>query len=76
MSGGFGILAESIRNWALPLSIRIHDGRRGARGWKDASISCASHVIRIVGCGRRRDGRWGGASHVIRMVEDAYRAVK
>lgn len=49
MFGGLGILAGSIQNWAcIPLSIRLHDGLQAAKGWKDASISDASHVVQMV----------------------------
>lgn len=49
MLGGLGILAGSIRNWAyIRLSIRLHDGLQAASHWKDAAISCASHVVQMV----------------------------
>ena len=49
MFGGLGILAGGIRGWAcIPLSIRLHDGLQAAKGWKGASVSSASHVVRMV----------------------------
>ncbi len=49
MFGGLGILAESVCGWAcIPLSIRLHDGRKAAGEWKEASVSAASHVIQMV----------------------------
>lgn len=49
MFGGLGILAGSVRSWAcIPLSIRLHDGLQAAREWKDAAVSCSSHVIQMV----------------------------
>lgn len=60
MFGGLGILAGSIRNWAcIPLSIRLHDGLQEASGWKDASISCASHVVQMVQDAYRAAGSFG-----------------
>ena len=50
MFGGLGILAGNKKNWAcVPLSIRLHDGLQAACGWKEASISPASHVLKMVG---------------------------
>ena len=49
MFGALGILAGSVRNWAcIPLSIRLHDGLQAAMGWKEASVSVASHVVQMV----------------------------
>ncbi len=49
MFGGLGILAGNTGNWAcIPLSIRLHDGLQAASSWKNASVSCASHVIQMV----------------------------
>lgn len=50
MFGGLGILARHAKNWAcIPLSIRLHDGFQAAHEWKGASISCASHVVKMIG---------------------------
>ncbi|NBH20501.1 transposase, partial [Clostridiaceae bacterium] len=50
MFGGLGILAGNAGNWAcVPLNIRLHDGLQAAHGWKGASISLASHVLKMVG---------------------------
>ncbi len=49
MFGGLGILAGSPRRWAcIPLSIRLHDGLQAVKEWNGASVSSASHVIRMV----------------------------
>ena len=49
MFGSLGILAGNTGNWAcIPLSIRLHDGLQAAGSWKNASVSCASHVIQMV----------------------------
>lgn len=61
MFGGLGILAGNIHNWAcIPLSIRLHDGLQAARKWNGAAVSMSSETA--------------FASHVVQMVEDAYRA--
>jgi len=50
MFGGLGILAGNTKNWAcIPLSIRLYHGLQAAHGWEGASISCSSHVIKMVG---------------------------
>lgn len=47
--GGLGILAGSTGNWAcILLSLRLHDGLQAASPWKDAQISCSSHVVQMV----------------------------
>ena len=57
MFGGLGILAGNTGNWAcIPLSIRLHDGLQAASSWKNASVSCASHVIQMV------ENAWQAAS--------------
>ena len=49
MFGGLGILAGNACGWAcIPLSLRLHDGLQAASGWKGASVSAASHVVRMV----------------------------
>ena len=50
MFGGLGILAGNPGNWAcIPLSIRLHDGLQAAHSWKGASVSHASHVLKMIG---------------------------
>ena len=50
MFGGLGILAGNAKSWAcIPLSIRLHDGLQAACEWEGASISPASHVVKMVG---------------------------
>lgn len=50
MFGGLGILAGNPGDWArVPLSIRLHDGLQATYAWKGASISLASHVLKMVG---------------------------
>lgn len=49
MFGEFGILTESTRNWVcIPLSIRPHDGLQAAKGWKNAPVLSAFHVVQMV----------------------------
>ena len=50
MFGGLGILAGNPESWAcVPLSIRLHDGLQAAHEWKGASVSLASHILKMVG---------------------------
>lgn len=50
MFGGLGILAGNPGDWAcVPLSIRLHDGLQAAHAWKEAPVSLASHVMKMIG---------------------------